>query len=83
MKSTHDVVFLSAQKQPYTIDGRSGVAYPVRVLTAGTLYKLRGTEELYEVLRDIPEMTKGKAEIEITSAKENTVVHLRSFTPAK
>jgi len=57
MKSVHDVVFLSAQKQPYTIDGRSGTAYPVRVLTAGTLFKLRGSEELSEYLRDFPAMS--------------------------
>lgn len=83
MKFETEVVLLSVQRQPYTMEGRSGVAYPARVIHGGNTYKLRATEELYEQLRDVPQLTKGKAVIEITSAKENNTVNLRSFVAVK
>lgn len=83
MKFSLDVIFLSIIKKPYNFDGKAGVSFPARVIFDGQTYVLKSTEELYESLRDIPQLSKGKAEIEIISSREQNTVHLRSFTATK
>lgn len=80
MKFKAKATFLSVQSQPYEMDGRSGVAYPLRVIAEGNLYKFRASKELYEAHSKLPELTPVEIELQIDSVKEANYVKVLSLT---
>jgi hypothetical protein len=72
-------VLLTAESNPYKIDGNEGVSHKIRLSIGGEIYSCKSTADQVASLKQY-EKQEGEAVIDVVSRKEAMSLKLVSFT---